>query len=274
LEIEHLATFTQIPGPIPDSYGYRELRRQSAIRDLTSLGFIVVTPPSHDANALEMRNQLTAQQRRDILKQLLESRTFHVECDELDVIRHGQKSDTDDNIDVEEGTNSSNTERPPPSTTVKQSYAFPLHEEPENPQKTCAICLDDFAEGELINDASKCRHVFHISCLVEWLDMHDACPCCRCTMITDTEWRFAAAHAISDTQLRTSCSSERRLSNNLPETTRVTTTTAVDVENVVAPTNELHDQEEEDTTDTARAFSMSAINVEPLVSESEEVPLR
>ena len=74
LEIEHLATFTQIPGPIPDSYGYRELRRQSAIRDLTSLGFIVVTPPSHDANSLQMRNQLTAQQRRDILKRLLECR--------------------------------------------------------------------------------------------------------------------------------------------------------------------------------------------------------
>ena len=25
-----------------------------------------------------------------------------------------------------------------------QSYAFPLHEEPEEPEKTCAICLDDF----------------------------------------------------------------------------------------------------------------------------------
>ena len=75
LEVEHLATFTQIPGPIPDSYGFRELRRQSAIRDLTSLGFIVVTPPPHEVNnSLETRNQLTAQQRRDILKRLLACR--------------------------------------------------------------------------------------------------------------------------------------------------------------------------------------------------------
>ena len=69
-----------------------------------------------------------------------------MECDELDVIQHGQKSGTDDNIDVEEGTNGSNKEPPSQSTVVQQSYAFPLHQEPENPQKTCAICLDDFGK--------------------------------------------------------------------------------------------------------------------------------
>jgi len=77
VEIAHLATFTQIPGPIPDSYGFRELHRQSAIRDLTSLGFIVVTPPQRDVNSLQMRNQLTAQQRRDILDRLLSCRVCH-----------------------------------------------------------------------------------------------------------------------------------------------------------------------------------------------------
>ena len=30
------------------------------------------------------------------------------------------------------------------SQTPVQSYTFPLHEEPETPEKTCAICLDDF----------------------------------------------------------------------------------------------------------------------------------
>jgi hypothetical protein len=50
------------------------------------------------------------------------------------------------------------------------------------------------AEGEIINDNSKCPHVFHKACLIAWLDMHDVCPCCRCTMITDSEWRHAAAH--------------------------------------------------------------------------------
>jgi hypothetical protein len=81
VEIAHLATFTQIPGPIPDSYGFRELRRQTAIRDLTSLGFIVVTPQGahssasqNDVNSLEMRNHLSTEQRRDILDRLLSCR--------------------------------------------------------------------------------------------------------------------------------------------------------------------------------------------------------
>lgn len=106
-----------------------------------------------------------------------------------------------------------------------QSYAFPLHEEPETPEKTCAICLDDFGtcipmnvlvcvryriltsqkvEGESINDTSRCPHVFHKACLMEWLDKHDMCPCCRCTMITDIEWRRAASEgditATNDTE--------------------------------------------------------------------------
>lgn len=32
---------------------------------------------------------------------------------------------------------------------------------------------------------------------MEWLDMHNVCPCCRCPMITDNEWRLAATSASS-----------------------------------------------------------------------------
>jgi len=87
LEIAHLATFTQIPGPIPDSYGFRGLHRQTAIRDFSSWGFIVVTPPHHhhhhsqhqqDVHSLQMRNQLSHEQRRDILDRLLSCRVCAV----------------------------------------------------------------------------------------------------------------------------------------------------------------------------------------------------
>ena len=89
-------------------------------------------------------------------------------------------------------------------------------------------------------------------------------------MITDTEWTFAARHENNDTELRTSGSTEMRLSRDLTETTtttttRVTTTTA-DEENAVGPANESHDQEEEHTTNIS--------NAESLVFEPEPVSSR
>lgn len=64
-----LATFTQIPGPIPDM----DLRTRVSLHNLTSLGFILVTPVSvrQDTNSIQMRDQLTAEQRRDILDRIL-----------------------------------------------------------------------------------------------------------------------------------------------------------------------------------------------------------
>ena len=42
----------------------------------------------------------------------------------------------------------------------QQSYAFPRHEEPETPEKSCAICLDDFGEPLWLF----VRHVSIIAC--------------------------------------------------------------------------------------------------------------
>lgn len=55
--------------------------------------------------------------------------------EELDSVK--MVSDEDN---VERGESQQQREDPSPVT----SYAFPLHEEPEEPEKTCAICLDDF----------------------------------------------------------------------------------------------------------------------------------
>lgn len=108
--------------------------------------------------------------------------------------------------DIEEGMSSkqqqeegNKTEEPKndakETTASYRVVAFPLHQEPAEPATTCAICLDTFTEGDIINDTSKCPHVFHSQCLMEWLDKHDVCPCCRCPMITETEWRHAASEA-------------------------------------------------------------------------------
>ena len=66
------ATFTQIPGPVPDV----DLRTIAALQNLTTLGFVIVTPVSvrQDANSIQMRDQLTADQRREILDRVLSCR--------------------------------------------------------------------------------------------------------------------------------------------------------------------------------------------------------
>jgi len=53
------------------------------------------------------------------------------------------------NDDIEEGNSTEPHAEQEPGPV--QSYAFPLHEEPEEPEKTCAICLDEFGECLLVN---------------------------------------------------------------------------------------------------------------------------
>ncbi|GMY10876.1 RING-H2 finger protein ATL70-like [Fagus crenata] len=43
----------------------------------------------------------------------------------------------------------------------------------------CAICLEDFEDGDVCRELFTCKHTFHKQCVDEWLiiDMH--CPLCR-----------------------------------------------------------------------------------------------
>ncbi|KAG9129298.1 hypothetical protein Leryth_015674 [Lithospermum erythrorhizon] len=47
----------------------------------------------------------------------------------------------------------------------------------------CAICLSEFASGELIRVLPKCSHVFHVKCIDRWLNSHSSCPNCRHCLI-------------------------------------------------------------------------------------------
>lgn len=54
-----------------------------------------------------------------------------------------------------------------PCATAEQIKAYD--------NSTCAICMDKVSSGRLV----PCGHVFHLDCLVSWLEYHYSCPKCR-----------------------------------------------------------------------------------------------
>jgi tRNA U54 and U55 pseudouridine synthase Pus10 len=44
---------------------------------------------------------------------------------------------------------------------------------------SCAICLNDYTHGEVIQGSHHCQHVYHAECILKWLVKHQECPICR-----------------------------------------------------------------------------------------------
>mmetsp|Transcript_26330 Transcript_26330/g.39884 ORF Transcript_26330/g.39884 Transcript_26330/m.39884 type:complete len:269 (+) Transcript_26330:184-990(+) len=181
---QELSTFSQIPGPIPDSI---------LILQSNNVGFVIVPSTEGPRSA---RSQLTLDQRRKMLERLVSFKPYRQE----DSINR-----PDENTETPDAT----TNRPSPATSSQisineeitdnkfrndlrenLSLAVPAHEEPEN-EISCAICLDEFVDGEEINEMSECSHFFHKDCLLGWLDQHDVCPCCRRVIVTEEQWKQA-----------------------------------------------------------------------------------
>lgn len=46
-----------------------------------------------------------------------------------------------------------------------------------------------------------CMHLFHKDCILEWLENHDICPCCRVDMVTDGDVSKAATSIVGKTRM-------------------------------------------------------------------------
>lgn len=48
----------------------------------------------------------------------------------------------------------------------------------------CAICISSSNKTKCV---TKCKHVFHISCLKRWLSTNNTCPICRTPLVEKTD---------------------------------------------------------------------------------------
>lgn len=44
---------------------------------------------------------------------------------------------------------------------------------------SCAVCLQEFKNGESARRLPACEHIFHVLCIDRWLLRHGSCPMCR-----------------------------------------------------------------------------------------------
>ena len=48
----------------------------------------------------------------------------------------------------------------------------------KNPSTACCICTDDYKNNEDVVSLT-CKHIYHESCVKEWINMSSSCPTCR-----------------------------------------------------------------------------------------------
>lgn len=62
----------------------------------------------------------------------------------------------------------------------------------------CPICFGVFEDDDIVIIGKYCTHMYHSSCLLEWLECHDICPYCRANMITSNEMREAVFNVFGE----------------------------------------------------------------------------
>ncbi|XP_075646127.1 putative E3 ubiquitin-protein ligase RHB1A [Castanea sativa] len=63
-----------------------------------------------------------------------------------------------------------------PNVSVAEEDACPNVSVAEE-EDVCPICLEEY-DAENPNIVTRCKHHFHLSCILEWMERSDACPIC------------------------------------------------------------------------------------------------
>ncbi|GMQ07180.1 hypothetical protein CsSME_00051484 [Camellia sinensis var. sinensis] len=49
----------------------------------------------------------------------------------------------------------------------------------------CMVCMEGFKRGTTGERVPSCGHVYHKTCIANWLSNHNSCPLCRCQISDD-----------------------------------------------------------------------------------------
>ncbi|KAJ1978944.1 hypothetical protein H4R33_005845 [Dimargaris cristalligena] len=94
---------------------------------------------------------------------------------------HGESDETLDNLITQlmnEADSGSKGAPPASAKFIKQLPTIQVSAIPEG--SSCVVCSDQFSAT--VDDSATrmpCRHIFHKTCLVPWLELHNTCPTCR-----------------------------------------------------------------------------------------------
>jgi hypothetical protein len=67
----------------------------------------------------------------------------------------------------------------PNSPAPVESLEWILSMQKETAFPECAVCTETFQPGACIVELPQCRHTFHETCALTWLQSHNTCPYCR-----------------------------------------------------------------------------------------------
>ncbi|XP_065060230.1 E3 ubiquitin-protein ligase RNF126-like [Rhopilema esculentum] len=72
---------------------------------------------------------------------------------------------------------------PPPADkeNIDKLPKIQISQEDVDNELECAVCKDSFVLHEQVLKLS-CNHKFHSDCVKPWLQLHDSCPVCRCSL--------------------------------------------------------------------------------------------
>ncbi|KAL0710842.1 hypothetical protein Bca4012_017820 [Brassica carinata] len=69
------------------------------------------------------------------------------------------------------------------SSCLLETTYYPLYQTDE--QRKCAICLEEYKEGEELGELKGCGHDYHGGCIKKWLSMKNSCPICKSPALPD-----------------------------------------------------------------------------------------